>query len=242
LTLGTGLGYHSVPNYGIKEYNGGIVGCDLDPRLKIRRSGQVTTATTGCTDWPQLLAHAVGSIRPEVAGVLLGRWEGYDHLYRGQWTHVGEPLWDDHLLNELNRVVDILSSKGAKVVLFTEPDMDPSNEAPDGSEYSENRPSRVVAVNALVDRIGRQRRGVVTVVDLNRDLAPDGHFTSTIDGITVRKSDGIHITVAGGRWLQPEILPTLASLGLSAHLDGASPDRVAGDGTSTAHQPLSIHS
>ena len=240
LTLGVGLSHDSEQNFGVKEYNGGIVGCDLDPNLMVRNSGQVTIAPSGCTDWPQLLAHAVGSIRPQVAAVLLGRWEGCDHFYQGQWTHVGEPLWDNHLLDELNQTIDILSSGGAKVVLFTEPDMAPSNEAADGSVFPEDQPSRVAAYDALVDKIGKTRPGVVTVIDLNHDLSPDGHFTATVGDVRVRSSDGIHISAAGGQWLQPKILSTLAELGLSARL--VPPARASGRESAPGHQPLSTHS
>jgi hypothetical protein len=37
-----------------------------------------------------------------------------------------------------------------------------------------------------------------------------------VDGLTVRTSDGIHITEPAGQWLQPRILPTVAKLGLEA--------------------------
>ena len=45
--------------------------------------------------------------------------------------------------------------------------------------------------------------GVVTVVDRNWMLDPDGHFQSVVDGVTVRWADGIHISKDGGEWLQP---------------------------------------
>jgi hypothetical protein len=53
-------------------------------------------------------------------------------------------------------------------------------------------------------------------VDLNRILDPDGYYTNTVDGIHVRQpTDGIHITVAGGEWLQPQLLPRIGQMGLT---------------------------
>jgi hypothetical protein len=164
----------------------------------------------------QVWADQVAINRPQVVGLELGRWEVADHLFRGRWTHVGQPLWDDHLAGELNQAVKLLASRGAKVVLFTMPYMNPPIEASNGSLFSENLPGRADSYNQLVNEVGRSNPGVATVIDLNRGLDPDGHFTATIDGQTVRWSDGVHITIAGGELVQPDILPTLAALGLVA--------------------------
>jgi hypothetical protein len=55
----------------------------------------------------------------------------------------------------------------------------------------------------------------VTLLDLNRKLDPHGQFQEVLDGVTVRWADGVHISRAGGEWLQPFILPTVGRLGLS---------------------------
>ncbi len=57
---------------------------------------------------------------------------------------------------------------------------------------------------------------MATVFDLNKALDPDGRFQPVIDGVTVRWADGIHISQAGGVWLQPAILPFVAQQGLDA--------------------------
>ena len=58
------------------------------------------------------------------------------------------------------------------------------------------------------------------MIDLNRILDPDGHFQSEVDGVTVRWADGIHVTRAGGQWLEQYVLPTVAQLGLDARAAG----------------------
>jgi peptidoglycan/LPS O-acetylase OafA/YrhL len=213
-TLAIGLAPDDRAGWGIDpEFGHTDLGCDLDPDLQIDVSGNVGIATPGCKDWRTDWAEYVRTERPQVVGVLLGRWETVDHLYQGQWTHVGEPLWDDHLEAELDEAVEILSAGGAKVVLFTMPYVDPA-EAPDGSTYPENVPARADAYNALVRRVAARHAGVVTVYDLNKVLDPDGHFTPTIDGVDVRWSDGIHISATGGEWLRPRILPQIDALAL----------------------------
>jgi peptidoglycan/LPS O-acetylase OafA/YrhL len=213
-TLGEGLYADDHPRWGIDpQFAYTALGCDLDPELQIRSSDAVGPATPGCKGWQQKWPTFVAKDKPQVVALLLGRWEVVDHYYEGQWTHIGEPLWDDHLEAQLDEAIGILSAGGAKVMLFTMPYVDPA-EAPDGSTYPENQPARADAYNALVRKVAAGHPGTVTVWDLNKALDPDGHFTSTVDGLTVRWSDGIHISYSAGEWLRPQILPVVDSLAL----------------------------
>jgi hypothetical protein len=169
-----------------------------------------------------------------VVGLALGRWEVADHLYQGKWTHVGQGDWDRHLVAELTEGVKILSADGARVVLFTMPYIDPPQESPDGSPFNETLPSRADAYNRLVNEVGRADPGVVTVIDLNKMLDPRGQFAMAIDGVTVRWSDGVHVSLAGGELVQPKILPTVAALGLAAKVGPAAPPTGSGSGASAS--------
>jgi peptidoglycan/LPS O-acetylase OafA/YrhL len=226
LTMGIGLSDHSKQHYGVTVNNVAPLGCDLDPNLMINTVGAVGIAPPGCKNWRAVWAKQVADYKPQVVGVELGRWEVADHLYKGTWTHIGQPLWDDHLTAELNQAVAILSAGGAKVVLFTFPYVDPPQESADGTPFTESLPSRADAYNKLVDQVGKAHPGVVTVVDLNKMLDPEGHYTATLDGDTIRWTDGVHVTIAGGELLQPKILPTVAALGLSAHLVSTADHKV----------------
>ncbi len=214
-TTGLGLRIATKKRYGVEVIDRGILGCDLD-QVPSRLSDQVFGTIPGqnCwswwTEWPRLIAQ----FHPEVVGLLIGRFEIADHLYDGKWMSVGEKVWDEHLEGELNRVIKLASAGGAKVVLFTYPYMDPQIEAPNGDPYPENEPSRVTEWNQLLREVAAHHPGVVTTIDLNRILSPGGHYTSTIDGIRVRWIDRVHVTIAGGEWLQPRILPEIAQLGL----------------------------
>ena len=96
----------------------------------------------------------------------------------------------------MNQVVTVLSARGAKVVLFTMPYIDPPQEAPDGSLFPENRNSRVDEYNQILDRVAAAHPGDVTLINLNKLLDPAGHFQTVVDGVTVRWADGIHVTRA----------------------------------------------
>ena len=216
VTLAHGLRFDATARYGVRLYDDAKLGCDLDPTLEVHLGDGTGPATPGCPGWRRTWLAEVDRVRPQVVGILLGRWEVADHLYQGHWTHIGQPRWDDHLTAELTQAIRIVSSTGARVVLFTMPYVDPPVQGADGSTFSEDDPSRCAAYNALVRRLAAAHPGLVTLIDLNTLLCPHHHFTWTVDGIVVRWSDGIHITTAAGRWLQPSVMPTLTRLGLAS--------------------------
>ncbi len=216
LTATVGLRAHAVRDYGVKVIGGSWLGCDIDAALPIMEQGVPGTASGICANWRTLWPTLVHQHRAEVVGVLLGRFELLDHQWHGRWAHLGQPAWDQHVTAELTDAVRLLSAQGAKVALFTAPYINPPTEAPDGQPYPENQPSRVRAFNRIVSEVASRFPGTAAVVPLGRILDPDGHFQQVVDGVPVRWADGIHISRAGGEWLQAKILPTIAQLGLDA--------------------------
>ncbi len=214
MTLGQGLSVDSVSAYGVSVADDATIGCDLDPQLEVLTEGTPGPATPGCENWRALWPFLVAAERPQVVALGLGRWEVTDHLLDGQWVHVGEPVWDDHLTADLQSAIAIFHTFGARVVLFTMPYLDPTDRQPDGLPWSENSPARAQAYNALVRQVARADPQEVSVVDLNRMLDPDGVYTATLDGLDVRY-DGIHISPAGGQLLQRQILPRIDRIGLA---------------------------
>lgn len=214
MTLGMGLSEQSRPQYGVTVADDATAGCDLDPELQIMTNGAPGPATPGCEDWQGRWPLLAEGLRPDVVALGLGRWEVTDHLLDGQWVHIGEPVWDRHLRADFQSAISIFHGFGAKVVLFTMPYVDPSDRQPDGLPWSENTPSRARAYNALVRTVAHADPGEVSVIDLNRMLSPGGSYTATVHGVDVRSPDGIHVSIAGGQFLQREILPAIDRIGM----------------------------
>jgi hypothetical protein len=217
LTMGMGLGVDSLQRYGVDFLDEGTLGCDLDD-LPVDLSGAVVPPTPGCLDWWSTWSGWVSDFHPDVVGMLVGRWEVSDHFYNGQWVHVGDPVWDAHLVVEINAAINIFSADGAKVVLFTMPYVDPSQEAANGTPFSENDPARAQAFNAVLEGVAKHRSSLVTLIDVNRMLDPSGQYQAVVDGVIARTTDGIHISVPGGELHQPRVLPTVARLGRRARV------------------------
>ena len=176
MTLGIGLSVDARARYGVTVVDQATDGCDLDPQLEVLIAGAPGPATPGCDDWRGLWPFLVAARQPQVVALGLGRWEVTDHLLHGEWVHIGEPAWDAHLAADLGSAIAILHTFGAKVVLFTMPYVDPSDRQPDGLPWPENTPARARAYNALVRQVALSHPGVVSVIDLNRMLSPNGRY------------------------------------------------------------------
>ena len=212
LTLGTGLRVQAGA-WGASLTNQGAVGCDLDPGSVVDIEGSVTAAAQGCAHWPQTWQEEVDRLNPDVVALELGRWEVSDRMIDGSWTRIGEPAWDRLYASELSSAIRILSSRGAQVVVFTLPYVTQTTDAPDGTPWDINQPVRTDQYNAVVRRTVGLFPRVASVIDLNHLLDPNGVYTGVVDGVPVRDDDQEHISLYGGMWLRPSILPTLVQLG-----------------------------
>jgi peptidoglycan/LPS O-acetylase OafA/YrhL len=191
---------------GIEVRDHTVLGCGVVQGGPYRYFGQQYPDKPRCDRWPTTWARAVERDRPDVVLLIVGRWETMDRVYAGGWTHVGEPAFDAHLSAELDRAASVLTATGAALVLSNEP-YNRRGEQPDGSLYPEDDPSRVDAWNRLVAAELRKRPDV-RLLDLNNKLCPDGRFTWDVDGMQIR-SDGVHFTPEGVRWLTPWLVRTL---------------------------------
>jgi peptidoglycan/LPS O-acetylase OafA/YrhL/lysophospholipase L1-like esterase len=177
-----------------------IIGCSIVRAGPYKYSGQTLDQKRECEGWPARWAQQAAHDQPDVALLMVGRWETVDRVNEGRWTHIGDPTFDSYLAAELHRAIDVLASSGARVVVTNLP-YSRYGEKPDGSLYPEDDPRRVDRWNALLRRV-TEHNPDVAVADLHKKLSPDGVYTTKVDGIKVR-SDGVHLTEEGVAWLMP---------------------------------------
>lgn len=193
---------------GLDIRNRTILACGVARGGPYRYFG-VTYPTVGpdCRRWPELWRRAIGVDDPDVALIMVGRWETMDRMYEGRWTHVGDPAFDAYLRSELELAIETAGSHGARVMLATEP-YNRRGEQLDGSLYPEDLPERVTAWNKLLRDVAADHSGV-SVLEFGDRVSPEGHFTWTAGGVQVR-SDGLHLSPAGvADWIAPWLLPQL---------------------------------
>ena len=191
------------PTPGISFLDRTTIGCGLVRGGPYRYSGQSLEQKPECDAWPERWAQRIAYDKPDVVLMMIGRWEVVDRKWNGNWAHIGQPDFDKYLESELHHALDILSSTGALVVVATEP-YSRHDEQANGNLFPEDQPSRVDQWNALLRKVVGDRKNV-TVLDLNKKLAPNGNYTNKINGVQVR-IDGVHPTPNAVKWMTPWLL------------------------------------
>ena len=244
LTLGIGL---QVPQleakYGYVLSDKGILGCGVTDGPAVQLLGQVDTTPSACNGSPltpgeppdeqpwqyQWLA-AMGEVKPNVVVVLAGRWEVVDREYQGQWTNILNPVFAAYVKSQLDMTSKLVTSTGAYLVFLTAPCTD-EGEQPDGAPWPEDSPARLAVYNKLIREVAAEHPTTDSVVDLDAATCPGGKFTNTLHGVTIRRTDGIHFTDAGGAVLAPSIMPPIVAAGraqMQAALRALAPKTSAG--------------
>ena len=210
-TLGVGLGDQG-SKYGYQSFDLGKLGCGVATGGPIRDARGEIDANADCDNWPVYRAQDVKTYDPDVVVLLTGRWEILDRVYQGQWMHVGEPAFDNYLASRLDQAISILSAGGAKVLVLTTPCFAPQEQA-DGSIFPFDDPARLARYNQLLRAAVARNSTKASVGDLYSTLCPGKQYTSTVNGVLARMSDGVHITEAGGQFVAARLQQQLVALG-----------------------------
>ncbi len=216
-SLGVGL-KQVAARYGAEILNDGSPGCSLAEAQQVRVLWFTDPPGAPCqsADPSQLISTyrlLVQQFDPDVV-VYLARGDTLDTQLNGTWQHLGEPTFDFWAEARYDQAVTALSSGGAKVVFLTSPYYS-SGEAPDGSPWPENDPSRVIIDNQLMAASAHLNPGTASVLNLGSLLSPGNQFDTAVDGVNARCTDGVHMTVPGGELVGARLLPSLVTLGRS---------------------------
>jgi peptidoglycan/LPS O-acetylase OafA/YrhL len=199
-SIGWTLMHFLPPTPGFEFIDHTVIGCSLVRGGPYRYLDQTLDQKSECESWPNRWRAQIAVDQPDAILLVVGRWETVDRVNEGRWTHIGDPGFDSYLAAELGRALDILGSSKAPVTVTNLP-YSRRGEQPDGSLYPEDQPDRVNQWNALLTRtVGH--RTATRILDLKKKLCPQGVYTATVDDIQVR-SDGVHLTDEGVKWLTP---------------------------------------
>jgi hypothetical protein len=113
---------------------------------------------------------------PDLVVALWGLWDLYDADVNGTRLVVGTPEWTAFMQATLNRALDKLTARGARVVILTTP-------------YLDTAPDRVDTLNTMFRTLGAPPRGGV---DINRrnDLPGSNGGTACTSPLTPHSSAG----------------------------------------------------
>jgi hypothetical protein len=126
--------------------------------------------------------------------------------------HVGEPVFDNYLAGRIDQAINVLSAGGAKVLVLTTPCFAPQEQA-DGSIFPFDDPARLARYNQLLRAAVARNPSKASIGELDGALCPGNTYTSTVDGVLTRMSDGVHITEAGGQYVASKLASQIVALG-----------------------------
>jgi hypothetical protein len=171
-----------------------------------------------CEAWRETWPSDVDAFQPDVVVMVFGPWDYRDHIVNGVSLAAGTPEWHDYVISELQRELDALTARGAKLALLTWPYHRPTpwtqmGDAGVRAEEDANR--RLDDLNALYEEFAGQHPDEARLIDLNAFACPEGKYSDlVIDGVKMRE-DGTHFTPKASyivaRWLVPQIIDTLRS-------------------------------
>jgi lysophospholipase L1-like esterase len=226
LTLGIGLSYSvDQDKYGYVLSDKGILGCGVVDGPEVDLLGTHDTTPQACNGspltpgepaddrpWPYQWLDAMNEVKPNVVVLLAGRWEVADREYQGQWTNILNPVFAAYVKQQLNRASQVVTATGARMVFLTAPCTE-EGEQPDGAPWPEDSSKRLDVYNQLVRQVAAEHPTTDSVVDLFTATCPRGRYATDIQGVAVRRSDGVHFTIAGGEYLAPLIMPPIVAAG-----------------------------
>jgi len=235
LTLGLGLGLPAEQDrFGYVLSDKGILGCGVvdGPEVELLGSHDSTpSACNGSPDsptesannkpWSSQWLSAIGEVHPNVVVLLAGRWEVVDREYRGRWTNILHPAFAAYVKTQLEEASHLVTSTGSHMVFLTAPCTN-EGEQPDGAPWPEDSAARLNAYNQLVRAVAAEHPQTDSVVDLDGAVCPGGKYTTALDGVDVRRDDGIHFTIAGGRLLAPVLMPPIVASGRAQRAGSAA--------------------
>jgi peptidoglycan/LPS O-acetylase OafA/YrhL len=190
--------------------NAAMIGCGIAPS-QLHINGQLAQSPGFCYQWQQKWQQGIDIAKPDVAILVLGRWETVDRVWNGRWHAIGDADFDAFLSSQLDRAIAVASSRGAKVALMEMPCFN-AQELANGSVPIEDSAGRINEWNGLLMRAAARHPDNARFFSVDSVTCPNGKFAwKDASGRVMRRDDGIHFTAAGGSDVGNVLLPELAS-------------------------------
>lgn len=205
------------PEAGIVAFNEAHIGCGTvrggDKRVPEGLEGPVGDI---CSEWAEPVDPTVVAeynvvswstilevFKPDVVITHLSPWDVTDRrvpgVNDGEWTHVGEPVFDAYVRSEYREAIDLLTSTGARLFFL--------EGAPLNREITpQNDPARIRLLNDMVVELAAAAGDDVVMLDYPGWVGPVGS-----DQELRRRDDGVHISDSGlveiVPWLLDQVIP-----------------------------------
>jgi peptidoglycan/LPS O-acetylase OafA/YrhL len=203
-TLGRGLERWG-PRHGVTVMNGARFYCG------IARGGRLGALlgrdNSTCGDWTPTWSRLLDRMDPDVVVVLSTMWD-IGARQRDEWgadyLRQGDPRFDAFVTGEWGRAVDLLRSRGARVVWLTNP-CGHLEQLSHDLRYANDHYLPVVARSRPLVRF-----------DLRGRICPGDRFSDRLGPVERARPDGMHFSDAGADWVASWLGPRLADPNLQS--------------------------
>lgn len=166
-------------------------------------------SSSDCINWQTHYQDQINLQNTTKIAVLgVGRWDALTWLMNGQAVGFGNSSFDSYYQNSLETAINILSTNGAHVYVLSSPYFLMATQ-PNGTLYNGDNNYRVSIMNQIDQQVVSNSGGKATYLNLDSAECPNNTFQLVVNGITVRTSDGIHLTVQGDIYLANWLLNQL---------------------------------
>jgi peptidoglycan/LPS O-acetylase OafA/YrhL/lysophospholipase L1-like esterase len=209
--LAFGLEGWAEPKAALRVETWARFGCPLARGGSYRVMREVHDFKPTC-EWAETFPERVRAVDPDVVAFSSGIWEVVDRRFPGdeRFRHIGDPGVDRYLLREFLNAIDVVASRGAKVVLLTQSYIEAGLDR-GFQDLPESDKRRIDRLNQLMREAADLRPGVASIIDVQSWLAeqPGGELDPD------KRPDGVHYTDEYARviaaWLGPQLIQTARS-------------------------------
>jgi hypothetical protein len=177
--------------------------CPMSAPGPVRLGGATIGEQTACVGWEPRLPELLDAADADAVVVVGGLGELGDRQIDRDWRHIGDPLYDAWLVDELDGLADTLASADVPVLWATYPHVRVPGDDDDWTSVPENDPERVDRLNELIQRTvaGRDGFQVIDLVAAAQEFPRGGEFSADYrqDGVTLTQtgSDRVSAWLAG---------------------------------------------
>ena len=200
-SLGPGLD-DAMAARGVRFETAATPGCSMLRGVTVAANGHPYPWSRPCAKAipPALRTVVTTAPRPDLV-IWLSTWDAVDRDLGGRRVELGSPAGRVVLGREVRRTADLLTARGARLVILTVPEPVTGSVAVlPGLDEAE----RVRELNRLYQRSGPTADGRVSVFDLSSIVCPSGRCPHRVKGIELRP-DGAHFGTEGSAFVGREL-------------------------------------
>jgi hypothetical protein len=213
-------------SYGLQQWTGAhpnvvvwsaaTEGCGIaDAGSVLKAGGRHEPVPANCRGVVARWAQGVKKFRPDIVIVLSSIFDLQSRHLDGWSGYLGpsDVKFDNYMINAYADAYDALSSTGAHVIWFKNPCVNYLLGDAGGIAGSFDD-ARIRYTNAVVLGGLAKVRPQIRFFDLCKVLCPQGQFVTSLGGVPVVRTDGVHFSADGSRWFADTYAQKLVDLGL----------------------------